>query len=517
MNRYILLFVIQFLLFIVHCSAQNKSSNTFIFGGGGIYASFVGDTSKPTTNMLYANSSPYDFWSGSSCISDSATGKLKAVSNGFILFDSIGGIVENGDTLVPKKLYNYNYQYAKHTQESIILPKGSNGLYYIFNSTITDSTFDKYLGSSEKFPFDLLQYHILDANAKGGLGKVIQKNLPVITNIEINRIGMMACRHANGYDWWLLKQAGIDSTLIYKILVTADSVEIKDVQHFPNLAFGKWDLAGQSCFSSNGKKYAFSSGRTSQLFLADFDRCSGELRNAKVINIPIDSTTDPYEINLGRWDSLVHGVCFSPNDSFIYITRDYNIYQYELNNSDSATAWFRVKHGEDTILQNFEYYGQLQRGVDGRIYIGKGGNVSSSNSVIDKPNIKGVGCDFCRKCLRYNVPNTHTQSPANMPDFLLGADSSSCWPLVINEAVLKGDEIIVYPNPTSTILYVTSLRNTTQSHSNTNTHVLEMYNVVGELILKTDVVNKTQIDISSLPKGVYILRSEGVSKKVVVE
>ncbi len=81
-------------------------------------------------------------------------------------------------------------------------------MYYIFTPAITDSNYDYYVvGNQNKVPFDLLQYHIVDMNANGGMGKLIQKNMSLLTNVEMAKVGMMACKHANGYDWWLLKQA----------------------------------------------------------------------------------------------------------------------------------------------------------------------------------------------------------------------------------------------------------------------------------------------------------------------
>jgi len=60
-------------------------------------------------------------------------------------------------------------------------------------------------------------------NANGGAGKVLKRMQPLMENAELRKTQMMACRHANGKDWWLLKQAG-DSNTICKFLFTQDSV-----------------------------------------------------------------------------------------------------------------------------------------------------------------------------------------------------------------------------------------------------------------------------------------------------
>jgi hypothetical protein len=486
--------------------AQNKSGYAFIYGGPGcIYSQFVNSTSNPVSSTLYSSSSAL-YRYGASSICDSATGKIKITSNGMRVYDSIGNIMENGDDLQPYGIMHHNSViYDIYNQGSLILPKGSNNQYYLFTNTITDSLYDSLIiGSHPKYPFNLLQYHVIDMNANSGLGKVVQKNVSVLQEVELDKSGMQACRHANGYDWWLIKQGTYDSSVFYKILVTADTVVVKDTQVFNDISFGVWDQFGQSCFSADGKKFAYTNGRRSQIFLADFNRCTGEFTNEKIIYIPIDSTTDPAYIQANVWDTLVSGIAFSANNKFIYLSREYNIYQYEVNNPDSATAWFRVKHGEDTTFQKFAYYGMLYRAVDGRIYIGKKGNNTSSNSVINKPNLKGAACEFCRFCLRYDVPNAHTLAPNNMPDFLLGLDSTSCWPLSQSENVKQSAHLTVYPNPSSTHLY---FKNTKQKRK-------ELYNYIGQLIHYT---NNDELYVADLVRGFYFVKCGSEVVRVVVE
>ncbi|MBK8330067.1 MAG: hypothetical protein IPL09_11520 [Bacteroidetes bacterium] len=93
------------------------------------------------------------------------------------------------------------------------MPKGSSGQYCVFIVGVSDSTYNNVEGNV-KTPADLLLYNVVDMNANAGMGKVMQKNVPLIANTEIARVGMMACRHANGYDWWLLKQ-GFDTNMVF--------------------------------------------------------------------------------------------------------------------------------------------------------------------------------------------------------------------------------------------------------------------------------------------------------------
>ncbi|MBK8144711.1 MAG: T9SS type A sorting domain-containing protein [Bacteroidetes bacterium] len=314
---------------------------------------------------------------------------------------------------------------------------------------------------------------------------------------------MMACRHANGYDWWLLKQ-GFDTNIVYTFLVTKDTVELSHVQSFAEPHFGVADIFGQACFSTNGSKYAFATGGVNlgaQLYIADFDRCTGLLSNPKTINVPIDSTNYPFFDNQGKRDSTILGVCFSPNDNFLYINKYFNTYQYEYNNPDSVQAWYLV-HRYDTLAE-YSLFGQLQKGIDGRIYMGKHSGYQPFNNVINKPNIKGAGCDFCQFCLDFSAFNGASTSPPNMPDFNLGP-LQPCWPLENSQLAVGSKQLEVYPNPASTIFYI----------KNAERKKKELYSVLGELLFSTKA---DEINMTFLAKGMYYLRVENEVVKVVVE
>ncbi|MBK6818879.1 MAG: hypothetical protein IPG85_04405 [Bacteroidetes bacterium] len=56
---------------------------------------------------------------------------------------------------------------------------------------------------------------------------------------------MMACRHANGKDWWLLETSG-DSNTVYKFLFQTRLSLDKGYQQFIEPLWGTWDIYGQS-------------------------------------------------------------------------------------------------------------------------------------------------------------------------------------------------------------------------------------------------------------------------------
>jgi hypothetical protein len=518
LSKHKIISVFIFVLSSFLLQAQDKRGNTVIFGGGGVFARFNGDTSKPLTGQLFPtpinpNDNVYVLGSHS-CISDSVNGNILFFTNGSIMYDIFGHIIENGDSLQCSKIYMQNCCPSfgmPLVQGSIILPKGSNREYYVFIPTITDTSYDYLINNpfgDGRFPFNLLQYHIVDMNANNGLGKVIQKNIPLLENLELNKTGILACKHANGYDWWLLKQ-GANDNIVYTFLVTKDSVVLDTIQTFPKPIYGYYDGAGQSCFNSDGSKYAFASGggfantNGAQLCIYDFDRCYGILSNPKVINVPYDSTLTILDQQWQAYDSLITGIAFSPNDSFLYVARRYNIYQYELNEPDSNLAWYHLQQGIDTTFQYFIEYGQLHTGVDGRIYIGKwGGGSDNTNSLINTPNQKGVNSTFCKKCINVNGSSWYSNSFSNMPNFNM-PKKEPCAPLD-TPSFVKKNAWEVYPNPSSSVVFI---KNRTGKRK-------EFYNVVGKLLLSTI---KDEINVSSFSKGIYFIKCEGETKKVIVE
>ena len=489
--------------------AQNKSGNTWLFGlAQAVKASFT-DTSRPTISLCPANGTVY-FWQGHSNICDSATGKVLFACNGMVLYDSNCVKMDNGDSLVPLKAYTHNaFPVGMHTQNSIILPKGNTGLYYVFIFTVSDSTYNSlWVTGTSKAPYDLLRYNIVDINQNGGLGKVIEKNKILLHGVELHKTMMQACRHSNGVDWWLLKQGRYDENEIIRFLVTKDSISGPFTQSFAEPAYTPWDLTGQYAFSADGTKLAAVQQKNQTLFLADFDRCTGELSNPKVIPIPIDSTTIPNAQPQYIMDSLLQGVCFSPNDNYIYITRRWNIYQFEHNEPDSALAWYRVQHGADTAWLPFQYYSSMNLGIDKRIYIGNWAGQFKQMSVIDKPDIKGAGCQFCRKCFRLDdTTQMAFGAPPTIPDFNLGASGQVCWPLSSNEIRdVRYEMVEVYPNPSNYKIKVQSIKYKDATK--------QLYNSIGQLMLSTQ---KNEIDVSRYSKGVYYLRCGIITRKVIIE
>jgi hypothetical protein len=518
------LFILLSMLSTLQLSAQSKHGSTWLVGSFWQKLNFQ---HQPLSVDTLPNRTYNYFHHGHSNICDT-NGNLILACDGYNIYDSLGNYIEDGDSLVSLSLYIDLDGFSSFSQTSILIPTGNN-IYYLITPNATDSIHQAWY-TIPYYPnawFDELLVHKIDMNANGGMGKVVERGKKIMKQEKMLRTMMMACRHANGKDWWLLKQMYEDSgnfdgpyplckNKIAKILITKDSIYPATYQYFNAPDFGFFEQSGQAMFSQDGTKYASTCRSTNKVFLADFDRCTGELSNGKSIAVPNFSTHNPSDTTLQ--DVYTQGLCFSPNGQFLYVNKFFNLLQYDLSDPDSATAWYHIA-GLDTTWQAFQKYSSSYIGPDGKIYVGNWWGISKQMSVINIPNAKGVACDFCPRCLRFPYPDiTGASTPPNMPNYALGADLP-CWPLssegVGPDSYREGvDELVVYPNPASSKLEV---RYEIRNKRNAN---IEMYNTIGQRVYSSTISNLTShvcIDVSRFASGVYYLKCGNFTKKIIIE
>jgi hypothetical protein len=375
-----------------------------------------------------------------------------------------------------------------------------SNIYYFITPAMSDSVYNDCYNNGGDCHFDLLLYNVIDMNANNGAGKVVKRMIPALEKGNLRKTQMMACRHANGKDWWLLKNEG-DSANVHTFLFTQDSVYDKGTQLFNQIYWDIWDGRGQSVFNSVGSQFSTVSQGTLEgyVFIADFDRCYGTLSNPKVIQMPEGSQYNPNDASLKERKAV--GLAYSPNGQFLYVISVKNIYQYDLQDN----TWFHVA-GLDTTAQQFTDYETAYLAPDSKLYIGNWAGTCKQMSRIDNPNVKGAGCNFCPKCLRFDTLTGYTRAstPPCMPNYGLG--SKVCYPEgLLNPPKEDLNAIEVFPNPSTTIFEVRGSMKGSKK---------ELYNSVGQLVLST---KENEIDVKYLPKGLYYLKVENQTKKVIVE
>jgi Secretion system C-terminal sorting domain len=509
------LFSILFISWAVVFEATAQDNRGHVWSSGyGTLLDFNGAQPKLLKNKYKIDK---EFRTASS-ICDSITGALQFCSNGYTLFDSALNVVQNGDTIAD---LNYYIAFANSmgnicNQADLLLP-------------VADKYFYINTGSSYGVPgfvsvFNRMYYSILDPKANGGLGAVVSKK-NMFYEDSVGGVGLQALRHANGMDWWLYKAgcnayATDDSFKVFRWLITAAGISNFTVIKFPPVGFftgdDQWSLAGIH-FNEQGTKMAI--GRITSFYMADVNRCTGELSNKQRI-VPENTWkywepngTDTFTVvnqSDSTWDVAISGLCYSPNGKYIYVVKRNSIWQWEWADTNTSTAWVVIRSGRDTLWPNSNIFINAKLGPDNRIYIGTFGTPQDAWQVIDSPDVKGHGCSLqLRKILLpYGTfPQGGLTYPSNSPNYKLGKDPSICWPTALPPEEQSKQQISIYPNPARNSITVSYACNGSKNG------VLHLYDVLGHEVLRASLpahAKASTISVAGLAVGLY-------SYKVVFE
>lgn len=471
----------------------------WVVGGPFNYTSFF--QPDPINAVLDSTKDIY-FAIGHSNICDSS-GQLILCSDGYNIYGKNLNFLDGGDTLCPVEIYNWQDGFSSLAQTSLFLPVGNNK-YYFLNTVTSDSMMFAYYDDPSPvspYAYDLLLYNLIDMNANGGEGKVVKRMKTAIHNAEpgLSMTQMMACRHGNGRDWWVLKQAQ-DTNVVFKLLFTPDSVYGPYIQGFAEPHFSFYSTGGQSMFSQDGTRYASTCRGAYKVFVADFDRCTGELSNPQVYEKPPAAFIAPDGTT--EYDPFTEGLAFSPNGRFIYVNGYYSISQLDLEDANPATQW-SVVAGLDTTWAAFQSYSSMYLGPDNKLHVGNWAGLSGQMSRFDSPDQKGLASNFCPRCLQfppvYYPPMGISVAlgigaPPTMPNYKLGAGGPCAT--AVNE-VREETRFVVYPNPTN--------GNVTIEYSKAGTVIIN--DAVGRVISSISLQegrSRFSIELSELTPGMYV-------------
>jgi len=233
---------------------------------------------------------------------------------------------------------------------------------------------------------------------------------------------MHSCTHANGRDQWVL-QFNKDSVFSY--LISPLGLTLEGIQTLP---FELRDTNGQSKFSSLGNKFAlhgffeFQEVDGSDLMISGFDRCTGKLITPQYSKI---SSFDSAGINTG--------LEFSPDGNLLYISYGTSIVQYDLSVMDIFSSGMTISNYEEFECElGFVpiFFGQLNLGVDNKIYIGSGAQCFEVHR-IENPNERGFDCNLVQNAIK--LPTYHFGTIPNVNTPRLGPlDGSPCDTLDID-------------------------------------------------------------------------------------
>ncbi|MEI7596619.1 MAG: gliding motility-associated C-terminal domain-containing protein [Bacteroidota bacterium] len=350
-----------FLLFLF--SSQifcQKEANIWYFGNAGV--DFNSGSPVALTDSKMSS------FEGCATISD-ASGHLLFYTQGLDVWNKNHQIMSNGSGLLGS---------PSTTQSAIIIPKpGSNTIYYIF---ITGQDTDP----------NGMTYSEVDMSLDGGLGGIAtNKNIQLLTPTTEKTT---AVKHSNGTDIWVISHQG-SSDAFYAFLVTASGISSNPIVSHSGTLINTYSI-GYMKASPDGKKIAVAYGSPqNKLQLFDFNSTTGVVSN-------------PITIGENYAGEGPYGIEFSSSNKFLYLIVEGSsmVRQYDLTAPN-------ISQSELVIGSYDTYYGSagaLQLATDGKIYFPSGKHLS----VINNPNVAGVGCNFIDKSFylgdkfaNYGLPN----------------------------------------------------------------------------------------------------------------
>jgi len=173
---------------------ENQTFDT-TYGGGILDFNF----SPPKASYHYRE---HNMFTTNSSICDTA-GNLLFYTNGCVIAGADDEVLENGDNVNPGSSHTlwcmtYKDGYSGGIQSSLILPMpDTSNVFYLFHKRTL------IFSNPLTVISDYLYYSCVDMNDDNGKGSVTAKNIAVMS--DTLALGeMVATKHANGKDWWLI-------------------------------------------------------------------------------------------------------------------------------------------------------------------------------------------------------------------------------------------------------------------------------------------------------------------------
>jgi len=480
------------------CAAQDKHDYVWCMGyGRNDSVKHFGGTRidfTETTAVASFFPLPERFGFNHPCSISDGEGRLQFYSNGCRIINADHELIENGEGLNPGPEQSYQcdespFGYDAY-QGMLILPKpGHSGRYLYFHNS-----FHYWAQEST------LYYTEIDMTLNGGKGRVLRKN-QFIRDGDVDECAFTAVRHGNGRDWWLiLPQEYVNVYNLY--LVGPDTIQGPYVQDWETGLASRYFKTGWNvAFSPDGRKFARvtlswlnDTIRFNQIFLYDFDRCTGTLCNPKVIRVD----------DMGAYASWA---VFSPNSRFLYFQMAQDkLYQFDLEADDVAASGLLI--GEyDGFRDEKGFYTTFYSMVlapNGKIYMG----TTSSNRflhTIHAPNERGLACDFRQH--DFERPTNASDLP-NYPNYrLYDVPGSLCDTLGIDgpqqvapAGPASRPAIRLSPNPAVMMV---------------NVHLdaaapgrLRVFNLLGQMVLDNGIsgaISTVCFAVDEWPEGTYVV------------
>ncbi len=339
----------------------SKSNNRWYFGNE---AGIDFNAGAPVALLDAAATTPTN--EGRATVSDHLTGDLLFWIGDTEVYNKNQVAMPNGSGLING---------FSSSQGQLIVPHPGNvDQYYIFR------TFGATSGQLG------LYFCLVDMSLDGGNGDLLIKDSMLIAPREFGA-GNYRSEHLSGVQrtyekcdekasYWVVSSYIKDyANIVHYYLVDESGMRLDHTQNLSHTHAGG-NGGGTACFSSDGTKYALTNtywGTEGRIFLYDFDKRNGLMYPGPKIKYTITGS--------------VYGICFSPDNSKLYVSANGGgyIYQYDLDEPDVFASEVVVNMGGSNKYT-------MYRGPDNKIYVAQ--FHYEYVGVINEPNLKGTACNF---------------------------------------------------------------------------------------------------------------------------
>lgn len=437
------------------------------------------------------------------------SGEILIWTNGAAVFDTNRDTMPNGSLIHLPFSQSYEPNGMPFRQGAIVLPfPGNETLYYLFHASL-----DYYPNAGQNLKYRANIYHSkVDMTYNGGLGSVISNSQFLEDSIHWG--SMVAIKHANGRDWWLISHE-VASTNWFIWLINPQGISLAHKQSMASTTAGTASIdrsIGQMSFSPDGDLFAYLlgfGGGSFRIEVMDFDRCTGLFGNVLKTDQPLVAN------NPGHLGSQ-----FSPSGRYLYVTATTTLHQYDFWAPDFAASRVLIDTYNGTQAPFSATFSHMKLAPDGKIYC-HASNGNWTLHVINEPDSVGAACGFVQNQFSTGIFYSAFASIPNMPNYELGPlVGSPCDTLTGVAEIHSGESgISIYPNPTAGSF---SIQLTSGASGKVS---FELLDLLGRKVYEQEINNHSTTQIISLPvgiaNGVHVCRVvtdvKVYSEKLVVE
>ncbi|MBN8702057.1 MAG: gliding motility-associated C-terminal domain-containing protein [Bacteroidetes bacterium] len=389
-----------FLISILNLHSQGKQGNMWHFGfNAGVNFNTIPPT--PITSSISTSE-------GSASVANSV-GQTLFYTDGLQIWDKNNSLMPNADGSSWNKQLSGD---GSSAQSALITnnPCDTNK-YYVFT---TDGITCNFLGPQGQW--DGLYYTVVNTSLNAGSGDIDLSYLSTqpgyvagdnkIALIDSVQERITAATHANGTDYWVvvLRENGE----FYSYLVDCNGINTTPVIT-KTFASPFTATQGFISISKDGTCLVVTGINSGEANMYDFDNTTGVVSNKRLLYSGSDWT----------W-----GVCFSPNDSIIYIASWFSstIRRYDRFASNVAASEIQDNTGMFGITV-------IQQGPDGKLYIPDGSNLSVYNTPNNFSNpglASAVISALSGTYYNYGLPNVFLKYYSTSENNLVQSDTNIC-------------------------------------------------------------------------------------------